>query len=106
MASKSPSESVKPYRCEAHVSFDGRTCARCGVDLEDLKTQAERRERREAERREFDEIVELCELCETRKALPYRSNLGSLCRECEIAEVGKLDDRTRQGLGIVDRTGN
>lgn len=83
MARKSPSEDVKPYRCEAHVSFDGETCSRCGVDLESL-----------------------CEACEVRVALFPGSGLGHLCRECEIAEVEALDDRARQGLGIVDRTGN
>ena len=58
---------------------------------------------REAELAEFNRLADACEVCEDRPAQQHRSNLGSLCVQCERAEVAKLDDRARQGMGINDR---
>lgn len=53
-----------------------------------------------------EELEDLCEVCEERPAMMPGSGLGHLCRECEIEEVAAMDDRSRQALGILDRTGN
>ncbi len=67
---------------------------------------ADEKAARAAERFLMEPDDSLCDLCEERPAQQHRSNLGALCVECERAEVAKLDDRARQGMGIVDRTGN
>lgn len=42
----------------------------------------------------------ICEDCELREAQGHKGPWGYLCRECEEDQVGGLDDRTKDMMGI------